>query len=61
MGGLSIASALLQSCLKKQLRISLEGRDGRERLIERELSGIEHVMGLAGRMEKIDTAAYAAC
>jgi hypothetical protein len=61
VGGLSIASAVLQSSLKRQLRISLEGRDGREEIIERALSDIDYVIGPKGRLGDLVTAAYVQC
>ncbi|KAE9364881.1 major facilitator superfamily transporter [Stipitochalara longipes BDJ] len=59
--GISIASALLQSTLRKQLRISLEGIDGMQDIINRALSDIEYVRSLEGRLGKLVTAAYVRC
>jgi hypothetical protein len=59
--GLSIGSAVLQTGLRKQLRIGLEGTDNREELIEKALSDLEFVKGLKGKVGQIVTEAYIRC
>ncbi|KAL5313521.1 hypothetical protein ACEPPN_017941 [Leptodophora sp. 'Broadleaf-Isolate-01'] len=61
VGGLSIASAVLQSTLRKQLRISLEGMEGRDKIITKALSDIEYVRSLEGGLGQIVTEAYVRC
>ncbi|KAH6719494.1 major facilitator superfamily domain-containing protein [Leptodontidium sp. MPI-SDFR-AT-0119] len=61
VGGLSIAAAVLQSTLRKQLRISLEGMGGRDKIITKALSDIEYVRSLEGRLGQIVTEAYVRC
>jgi hypothetical protein len=59
--GLSVAAAILQSTLRKQLRIALEGRDNREEIISRALSDIEYVKQLHGKLGEVVTRAYVEC
>ncbi|TVY80511.1 Vacuolar membrane amino acid uptake transporter fnx2 [Lachnellula suecica] len=61
VSGLSIAAALLQSTLRKQLRISLEGMEGREQIIDRAVSDLDYVRSLQGRLGELVTAAYIKC
>ncbi|KAN0099992.1 MFS general substrate transporter [Hyaloscypha variabilis] len=61
VAGISIASALLQGTLRNQLRISLEGIDGMQNIINRSLSDIEYVRSLEGRLGKLVTEAYVRC
>jgi len=61
VAGISIASALLQSTLRKQLRISLEGIDGMQDIITRSLADIEYVRSLKGRLGNLVTEAYVRC
>lgn len=61
VSGLSIASAVLQTGLRKQLRIGLEGRSDREEILSRSLADIEYVVNLKGRLGGIVTAAYVKC
>ncbi|KAF4627684.1 hypothetical protein G7Y89_g10464 [Cudoniella acicularis] len=61
VGGLSIAAAILQSTLRKQLSISLEGMQDREQIIKSALSDIEYVRSLKGDLGAIVTAAYVKC
>ncbi|KAH8655148.1 major facilitator superfamily domain-containing protein [Tricladium varicosporioides] len=60
VGGLSITGAVLQSTLRKQLRISLEGMEDREQtqIISRALSDLEYVRLLKGHLGTIITSAY---
>lgn len=59
--GLSLASAILQSTLRKELRIQLEGRKNLQEIIEKSLSDIEYVRSLHGRLGQLVTAAYVRC
>jgi len=61
VGGLSIASAVLQTGLRKQLRIGLEGVEGREEIIGRALQDVGFVMGLKGRIGRLVTEVYVRC
>jgi hypothetical protein len=61
VGGLSIAAAILQTSLRKNLRIALEGLDNREKIIERALSDIEYVRSLSGNLGKVVTEIYIKC
>ncbi|PVH69662.1 MFS general substrate transporter [Cadophora sp. DSE1049] len=61
VGGLSIAAAVLQGTLRKQLRISLEGMEGRDEIITKALSDIEYVRSLEGRLGRLVTEAYVRC
>ncbi|KAH8591517.1 major facilitator superfamily domain-containing protein, partial [Bisporella sp. PMI_857] len=61
VGGLSIASAVLQTSLRRELRIGLEGIDDREGVIERSLKDLEYVKGLEGRLGEVVTRAYIRC
>ncbi|RDW91785.1 MFS general substrate transporter-53 [Coleophoma crateriformis] len=55
---LSLAAAILQSTLRKQLGISLEGVEGRDQIITKALSDIEYVRSLRGWVGQIVTEAY---
>jgi hypothetical protein len=59
--GLSVAASILQSTLRKQLRIALEGRNNREDIINRALSDIEYVKGLHGKLGELVTKVYVEC
>ncbi|CZR61827.1 related to multidrug resistance protein [Phialocephala subalpina] len=59
--GLSLASAILQSTLRKELRIQLEGRKHLQEIIEKSLSDIEYVRNLHGRLGRLVTEAYVRC
>ncbi|KUJ07478.1 MFS general substrate transporter [Mollisia scopiformis] len=59
--GLSLASAILQSTLRKELRISLEGIKHREMIISKALSDIGYVRSLHGRLGRLVTEAYIRC
>jgi len=61
VAGLSVANTILQTGLRKQLRIALEGIDKREELIERSLTDLEFVKGLTGRVGEIVTQVYVNC
>lgn len=61
VGGLSIAAAVLQGTLRKQLQISLEGMDGMDQIISKALSDIEYVRSLEGRLGQLVTEAYVRC
>lgn len=61
VGGLSVAAAILQSTLRKQLRISLEGMEGRDEIITKALSDIEYVRSLRGRLGTLVIDAYVKC
>jgi Na+/glutamate symporter len=59
--GLSVAASILQSTLRKQLRIALEGRKDREKVITKALSDIEYVKQLQGKLGELVTKAYVEC
>lgn len=59
--GISASSALLQSSLRKQLRVSLEGTDGMNEIISRALSDIEYVRTLRGQVGEVVTEVYVKC
>ncbi|EPE32005.1 MFS general substrate transporter [Glarea lozoyensis ATCC 20868] len=59
--GLSVAASILQSTLRKQLRIALEGKKNREDIINRALSDIEYVKGLHGKLGELVTKVYVDC
>lgn len=61
VSGISIASAVLQTGLRKQLRIGLEGMQDREEIVEGALSDVEFVKGLTGRVGEIVTSVYIRC
>jgi hypothetical protein len=61
VGGLSIAAAILQTSLRKNLRIALEGLNNREKIIERALSDIEYVRSLRGNLGEVVTEIYIKC
>ena len=61
VAGLSIASAVLQTGLRKRLRIGLEGIEGREIIIGRALQDVGFVMGLKGRIGRVVTEIYVRC
>lgn len=59
--GISVASAVLQTSLRKQLRIDLEGRFDREEVLEKSLASIEYVVNLKGKLGDVVTTAYVTC
>jgi len=59
--GLSVATTVMQTTLRKQLRIGLEGTKRREEIIGRALTDVDFVTGLKGRVGEIVTTAYVRC
>jgi hypothetical protein len=59
--GLSVAASVLQSTLRKQLQIALEGRKDREEIITKALSDIKYVKQLHGKLSELVTKAYVEC
>jgi len=61
VGGLSIASAILQTGLRRELRIGRGGVRHIDTIIKRSLADLEYVKGLTGKVGEAVTAAYIRC
>jgi len=61
VAGLSLSTALLQTTLRKQLRVGLEGVKHREEVLSRALRDVSFVVDAEGRVGEVIRAVYVRC